>query len=232
MTTPAYSVVYSDDFLAHHGVKGQKWGVRNYQNEDGSYTAKGRGRYSDGKPHYGRHDRMNSNDSRDSAVTRRVKADYNNLSNREFKAKYQTSRNTYRHRVNRRGDPYANRSTANKALLSVSQKYAKSAAGKATIDSVHNRYKRRDQARAAAKDFLIGMGSAKVVKIASNKAYRSGKTKVAGLLQMGAGAIQLATAAKIAIDASNISKDYKNSRKDVDKALEKESKQLDEIKKK
>lgn len=25
----------------HHGVKGQKWGIRRYQNEDGSLTAKG-----------------------------------------------------------------------------------------------------------------------------------------------------------------------------------------------
>ena len=28
-------------YLSHSGVKGQKWGERNYQNEDGSYTAKG-----------------------------------------------------------------------------------------------------------------------------------------------------------------------------------------------
>ena len=29
------------DYLAHHGIKGQKWGVRRFQNEDGSYTAAG-----------------------------------------------------------------------------------------------------------------------------------------------------------------------------------------------
>ena len=33
------------DELYHHGVKGQKWGVRRYQNEDGSLTAEGRSRY-------------------------------------------------------------------------------------------------------------------------------------------------------------------------------------------
>lgn len=27
--------------LYHHGIKGQKWGVRRYQNEDGSYTSEG-----------------------------------------------------------------------------------------------------------------------------------------------------------------------------------------------
>lgn len=33
------------DYLAHHGIKGQKWGVRRYQNGDGSLTPEGRQRY-------------------------------------------------------------------------------------------------------------------------------------------------------------------------------------------
>jgi hypothetical protein len=31
--------------LYHHGIKGQKWGIRNYQNEDGTLTAEGYERY-------------------------------------------------------------------------------------------------------------------------------------------------------------------------------------------
>lgn len=38
----------SDTFLAHHGVKNQKWGVRQYQNADGSLTPLGRIHYGVG----------------------------------------------------------------------------------------------------------------------------------------------------------------------------------------
>jgi hypothetical protein len=37
-----------DGELYHHGIKGQKWGIRKYQNEDGSLTQAGRQRYLDG----------------------------------------------------------------------------------------------------------------------------------------------------------------------------------------
>ena len=32
---------YESEYLEHHGILGQKWGIRRYQNEDGSYTEKG-----------------------------------------------------------------------------------------------------------------------------------------------------------------------------------------------
>ena len=35
----------NNDYLAHHGIKGQKWGVRRFQNPDGSLTDEGRKRY-------------------------------------------------------------------------------------------------------------------------------------------------------------------------------------------
>ena len=43
-------VVYSDE-LCHYGIRGMRWGIRRYQNSDGSLTTAGRKRYSTGKHH-------------------------------------------------------------------------------------------------------------------------------------------------------------------------------------
>lgn len=34
------------DYIYHHGIKGQRWGIRRYQNPDGSLTAAGKRRYA------------------------------------------------------------------------------------------------------------------------------------------------------------------------------------------
>ena len=38
--------------LYHHGIKGQKWGVRRFQNANGSLTTRGKSRYLRGKEIY------------------------------------------------------------------------------------------------------------------------------------------------------------------------------------
>lgn len=40
-----YAILTGDSYIAHHGIKGQKWGVRRYQNADGSLTAAGYNHY-------------------------------------------------------------------------------------------------------------------------------------------------------------------------------------------
>jgi len=42
-----YAVDYSDS-LAHHGIKGQKWGLRRFQNPDGTWTNAGKARRNKG----------------------------------------------------------------------------------------------------------------------------------------------------------------------------------------
>ena len=41
-----YYGIHYDSIIEHHGILGMKWGVRRYQNADGTLTAKGKKRYA------------------------------------------------------------------------------------------------------------------------------------------------------------------------------------------
>lgn len=47
MSSVDYYTKQEEEYLAHHGILGMKWGRRRFQNKDGSLTAEGRKRYSE-----------------------------------------------------------------------------------------------------------------------------------------------------------------------------------------
>ena len=61
-----------EDELKHFGIKGQKWGIRNYQNYDGTYTQAGLERYN-----------------RSKGIYEKRKAAYNDIKKDSTKSKYE-----------------------------------------------------------------------------------------------------------------------------------------------
>ena len=84
-----YYSVYNDECLMHYGVIGMKWGVRRYQNKNGSLTPEGKRRYS-------KFEKRAKEDAAklDTALVENTKASLN----------YQTSGKQYMH-VDEKGKP-------------------------------------------------------------------------------------------------------------------------------
>lgn len=70
-----------NDELCHHGIKGQRWGVRRYQNSDGSYT-------SDGKQRYGLIKKITKKErQKQKVVNKKVHEETENMSDKQIKTR-------------------------------------------------------------------------------------------------------------------------------------------------
>ena len=65
--------------LYHWGIKGMKWGVRRYRNEDGSLTAAGKKRYADQEPVHEDYAKVHDNKSVKSMSDAELRARNNRL---------------------------------------------------------------------------------------------------------------------------------------------------------
>ena len=83
-----------DNELYHHGIKGQKWGIRRFQNEDGSLTPEGERRYG----------HMSYLQDKSPSTQAKMK-DWWDLDDDEFRRKYRVSKEKYSRNVRRYGDP-------------------------------------------------------------------------------------------------------------------------------
>lgn len=63
-----WSYVYSDE-LYHHGIKGQRWGIRRFQNKDGSLTPLGKKRVKENSDNNDNHDDYQKAHSKTSVKT-------------------------------------------------------------------------------------------------------------------------------------------------------------------
>lgn len=152
------------DELEHHGIKGQKWGVRKYQNRDGSLTPLGEKRYGI---------------SGTGASARRMTKDFNKLdkSYANVEHRRRISENKVRremHKANRGSNSQKRYEKHKEKALTAAKKASEANKQKKAIESLQWK--------------IVGKAAKKGYTIGSEAVVRSGergRTKVARMLGFG-----------------------------------------------
>lgn len=83
------------DYLAHHGIKNQKWGQRRFQNYDGSLTSEGRKRYGVGESNLSRREKKQAEKAKAKAAKVRAKVNSKKKADAQKAAEQKQKRMNY-----------------------------------------------------------------------------------------------------------------------------------------
>lgn len=206
-----------DTELYHHGIKGMKWGVRRPRNEDGIIQGAGAGlakkmNRREAKTRYKniRKNGMKSNTS-DSAVTKRIKNDYNKLSDLDFRTKYSVGKKAYAKRVAKSatGDPFADQRSkmSKKSFDRAANAEAKQMTRIHLNDKAKEYGKNRSTASTIATSTLLS-GKGGIAK----RAYNGYKNNAAYNTARASGMSKAKSAASVALMGRNFTTDIANKK--------------------
>lgn len=149
--------------LYHHGIKGMKWGVRRYQNYDGSYTKKGLARYKEAESEY----------DRARQAKKQSKTTYKSQVDSAFK-KYEDTLVDIE-KPYKRGE---NLSSKDYARMDAAEQEYKDAVAKAKSDYKQSRSEAKAQMKTAKNQMSNAYDKLKTDKMADEgkKLYKQGKT--------------------------------------------------------